>query len=228
VAGFLIGATLLGALILLDRWQVGEFGLSQPIVACPLLGLVYGDVGAGLYFGMALQLAWMAALPLGRQQSLDYQGAGVVGVLSYFVLSHPAARSAGGDSGQYVFVSLLIAVFGSFLGAALDVGNKRVNNSVYRRGTNAPGPGRAVLWHLAGLATGMLRGVVLVGVFLIIAVALSRFVGMLPSFSWPELLALPLGLGIAAGFRMFVSLRRLPWAAAGGALAGLLWLVFKQ
>ena len=85
-----------------------------------------------------------------------------------------------------------------------------------------------MLWHLTGLATGMLRGVVLVGALLAVAVALSRFAGMLPSFSRPELLALPLGLGIAAGFRMFVNIKRLPWAAAGGVLAGLLWLVFRQ
>jgi mannose/fructose/N-acetylgalactosamine-specific phosphotransferase system component IIC len=71
-------------LLLLDKWAFGEFGLSQPIVSCPLIGLIFGDFTTGLFLGVALQLVWIDALPLGAGKPLDYQSAGVVSITSYF------------------------------------------------------------------------------------------------------------------------------------------------
>lgn len=227
MALFIIGACLAGGLLLLDRWQVGEFGLSQPIVACPLLGLLYGDLGTGFYFGAALQLVWVAALPLGRAQSLDYQGAGVVAVVAHTFLTRVLKPGPDGD-GKVVFACLVMASVASFIGAQLDIWNKQANGHLYRRGAKAGSPSRSTGWHLAGLATGFLRGAVLTGAFLGLAALAARPLLLLPRFTRTELLALALGLGLAGAARMFVSLRRLHWTAFGGAVAGLLWVFLRQ
>jgi mannose/fructose/N-acetylgalactosamine-specific phosphotransferase system component IIC len=34
--------SILGGIVLLDKQAIGEFGVSQPIVACPLIGFIFG------------------------------------------------------------------------------------------------------------------------------------------------------------------------------------------
>ena len=130
--------------------------------------------------------------------------------------------------GKVLFVAMVFAVLASFLGSQLDAWNKSYNNRLYESGLRAKNPGRALFWHLLGLGTGLVRGAVLVLVALIAAYAIGPFVRLLPTFTRAELMALPLGVGIAGAFRMFVRFRRLPWVAAGGAAGGLLWLLLRQ
>ena len=226
MVGVIVGACLLAGLILLDRWQVGEFGLSQPIVACPLIGIVYGEAAAGLYLGLTLQLVWVASLPLGREQALDYQGAGVVAVLSYLLFMRLQGTNA--DAGaRALFGALGMAGLGTFVGAWLDGANKTLNNRLFRAGERARDARHLVAAHVSGIGTGMLRGSVLAALFLVLSLAAAPLVRMLPVFTKAELLALPLGIGVAAAVRMFVNLRRLPWALAGGLIAGIVWVATR-
>jgi mannose/fructose/N-acetylgalactosamine-specific phosphotransferase system component IIC len=226
LVGFVAGACLVSGLILLDRWQVGEFGLSQPIVACPLLGFALGEVAAGVYLGLVLQLVWAASLPLGREQALDYQGAGVASILAYALLVR-LLGSASGNDGRALFGAMALAGVMTFVGAWLDSANKTFNNRLFMAGDAASGTGKVVLLSLAGIGTGLVRGVVLAGVALGAAWAGAPLLLRAPAFSKAELLALPMGIGIAAAVRMFVDRKRLTWAIAGALAAGAAWLVVK-
>lgn len=226
MVGFIVGACLLAGLVLLDRWQVGEFGFSQPIVACPLIGIVYGEAAAGLYLGMTLQLVWVASLPLGREQALDYQGAGVVAILSYVLFMRLQGTNPDGEA-RALFGALGMAGVGTFVGAWLDTANKTLNNRLFEAGVRARDAHRLTVAHLSGIGTGFLRGSALAALFLVLSLVVAPLVRMLPVFTKAELLALPLGIGVAAAVRMFVNLRRLPWALAGGLLAGILWVTTR-
>lgn len=56
---------LVGGLIGLDRTAAGQFMISQPIVAGPLVGTLLGDGASGLIIGSVLQLVWVMDMPIG-------------------------------------------------------------------------------------------------------------------------------------------------------------------
>ncbi len=63
---FLVFAvSVLGAVIGLDRTAVGQFMVSQPLVAGSLTGWVLGEPAAGLIIGAVLEMIWVLDLPVG-------------------------------------------------------------------------------------------------------------------------------------------------------------------
>lgn len=226
VIEFVAGASLLGGLVLLDKWALGEFGLSQPIVACPLLGMVYGHADAGFLLGIGLQLVGLASLPLGRERPLDHQGAGVVAILCFVLLSRRHGLEPN-LAGRVAFLSLVLGGVASVVGQHLDSLNKRLNDSVYEAGVRAGSTATVVGWHLMGIPVAFARGLVLVGLFLGVAWAGSALVRVVPDFTRRELLALPLAIGVASGLRMFRGAWRWPVTAIGAGFAVLLWLLVK-
>ncbi len=216
------GVWALCGLLLLDKWAVGEVGVSQPIVACPLLGWLMGMPGHGLALGSALQLVWVAALPLGKSRNVDYQGGGVAAIVGYRVLCG-VVPDAG--EGRLYFAALAIAFVGAVIGEILDSSLKRMNNRLFDAGIRARTPAATVCWHLVGIPASWARGAALAAVITGIGLGLARFVPSLPEFDRAEVLGVTLAIGVAGVVRMLVSLRRVPWFAAGGAAAGVLWLV---
>jgi mannose/fructose/N-acetylgalactosamine-specific phosphotransferase system component IIC len=61
----ILGVALVGGLIGLDRTAAGQFMISQPIVAAPLVGWLLGDATAGLIIGAMLELIWVLDMPVG-------------------------------------------------------------------------------------------------------------------------------------------------------------------
>lgn len=61
----LLGIAVVGGLLGLDRTAVGQFMVSQPIVAAPFTGWLLGDPAAGLVIGAALELIWVLDVPIG-------------------------------------------------------------------------------------------------------------------------------------------------------------------
>jgi len=60
-----LAAALIGGIIGLDRTALGQFMISQPVVAGPLTGWLLGDVTAGLAIGGTLELIWVLDMPIG-------------------------------------------------------------------------------------------------------------------------------------------------------------------
>jgi len=61
----ILGIAAVGGLIGLDRTAVGQFMISQPIVAGPLVGWILGDLTAGVIIGAVLELIWVVDMPVG-------------------------------------------------------------------------------------------------------------------------------------------------------------------
>ncbi len=60
-----VGSSILGGLLGLDRTAVGQFMVSQPLVAGPLTGWLLGDATTGLVIGAVLELIWLLDMPVG-------------------------------------------------------------------------------------------------------------------------------------------------------------------
>ncbi len=67
----ILWVSLVAGLIGLDRLAFGQFMVSQPIVAGPIIGLMLGDVQTGLLIGAVLELFWLRGLPVGGHVPKD-------------------------------------------------------------------------------------------------------------------------------------------------------------
>jgi len=56
---------LFGSLLILDTTVAFQFLISQPLIACTLLGWFLGDANLGLQIGIYLQLLWLSSIPSG-------------------------------------------------------------------------------------------------------------------------------------------------------------------
>lgn len=55
----------------LDRLAFGQFMVSQPIVAAPVIGALLGDFHTGVFIGVVLELFWLRGLPVGGHVPRD-------------------------------------------------------------------------------------------------------------------------------------------------------------
>jgi len=61
----ILAVAAVGGVIGLDRTAFGQFMVSQPIVAAPIVGWMLGDPTPGLVIGAALELIWVLDMPVG-------------------------------------------------------------------------------------------------------------------------------------------------------------------
>ena len=77
----LLNALLLSLIYLVSRTDMinGYMMLTKPIVLGPLVGLVLGDLQAGILIGATLELAFIGVMNIGISVSMDVSIATIVG-----------------------------------------------------------------------------------------------------------------------------------------------------
>ncbi|MFQ5770880.1 MAG: PTS sugar transporter subunit IIC, partial [bacterium] len=63
--GNMILFCLMGGLVVADTEAVGQFMLSQPLIACAIAGMLLGNMVVGLTIGLLFQLPYLMEAPLG-------------------------------------------------------------------------------------------------------------------------------------------------------------------
>lgn len=216
--------SILGGIILLDKQAIGEFGISQPIVACPLIGFIFGEFSTGFILGSALQLIWTGALPLGSKEPLDNQGAGIVAI-SLFILATTMPINVTYE--KMLFTSLLFGGVASLIGQSLSQAQKKLNNKLFTHVGKNSTDKLIITTHFTGLITAFLRGFVLILFLLVLFILISPLIKLLPDFSVGELLILPLIIGIASIARLVILRKRILYATLGVMTGLLLWVLLK-
>ncbi|MDA8099229.1 MAG: PTS sugar transporter subunit IIC [Nitrospiraceae bacterium] len=148
----------LGGFIGLDRTALGQFMVSQPVVAGPLVGWLLGDPRAGLVTGGALELVWVLDMPIGTFVPADATVATVAATAI-------AAIGGGGRADLPVigFSLLLTTVMipGTMLADHLmRQRNARIPQLVLDE-KGLPSEARITGWHLAGLIAFFLKSFIL-------------------------------------------------------------------
>ncbi len=211
-----IGLSILGALILLDKYAFGEFGISQPVVSGAIIGALCGDVRMGIYIGALVQLVFIANLPIGKNVPPDAQGAGIAGCGSYFIIKKTSTFEPN------LLVIILIAIFVAILGGLLDTIVRRINGRLYYHFLRSRS--RLFFYHFAGLLTAFLGGIILL-LPLFATVSSLYFPVLTDSFSIEFLKIIIVGLGMANGLYLFVR-RNSYYYTILGLICALAFLVF--
>ncbi|MEO0072305.1 MAG: PTS sugar transporter subunit IIC [candidate division WOR-3 bacterium] len=233
--GHVLALTFLGALILLDKSAFGEFGLSQPIVSCSIVGLIFGNFQIGLFLGVLLQLIWIWDLPLGSREPQDSEAAGVVAIIVFLFLKRFSITI---KEEQALFVSLLLAAAAAILGQVTQKFLKHHNNRLlryYRLATlqynnNLPNVHKAAVSDInkifsKAIALGVLwsfvRNFSLILFFIIITCLSITPIKNLPQFSIRDLIIIPLVIS-ASNLLKFIVLEKNYILTILGAISGIL------
>jgi mannose PTS system EIIC component len=187
----LIAAVICG-IIGLDRTALGQFMISQPVVAGPLTGWLLGDVTAGLVIGGTLELIWVLDMPIGTFVPADSTVAAVAATATAAL-----GNSVPGDLpviGFCLLMTVAMVPVTMFADHLMRKRNAQIPELALSSG-GSPTEAGVTAWHLAGLIAFFLKsffmclamvpaGLVLVGVFRLLPAPFSRamvvFVTLLP------------------------------------------------
>ena len=211
----IIFLSLIGATIMLDKYAFGEFGLSQPIVAGTIIGVIFGNISLGIFVGAIIQLVFLGGLPIGRDIPPDGQAAGIIGCGSYFLLktSNPLEHS--------LFLAFIFALLGGIIGGAMEIYTRRYNEKLYQifiRRKNL-----LYVCHFAGLATAFIRSFCLLLPFFLLA---SIFIipNAFPQLTKELLTIIGVSVGLANGIYLFIKRTTIIYLICG-VLCGLVLVV---
>ena len=227
-----------GAIVYLDTTAVGQFMICQPLIACPLWGLIVGRPEIGLFFGVTFQLLWLGSLPIGAAKFPE-------GNLGAFVATALAARIPASGNGEPAWVVLAVAAFigivAAQIGGEMTPLVRKLMDRYAPRVVAAAEAGRTGMFRL--LFAGAIAVHAAAGFFFTLivffagqwvfslytgsfsAAGVSRAVvgstDVLLSGIWPAML----GAGVAVIARQFVVKRHLAWFLAPTLIAFLtVWL----
>ncbi len=197
---------LIGSLLLLDKYAIGEFGLSQPLVVGPIIGMIFGSLEAGLLMGALVQLLFFSNLPIGRSIPPDSQAGAVLGISTYVMLK-------GRIPHENLFTfSFLIAILGSVLATYPDIFARKLSNRLYQRFIKREN--EYFRLHLLGLGIVFARGLLFLLVMLI-AINILSFAGRYFKIETTVLLAASISVGGANAIYLFYKKKYVPFLAAG-------------
>lgn len=166
----IIKYSLIISLLNLDDRNFGTFGISRPIIAGFIFGLIIKNFLLGLYCGLIIEMFLVPLLPVGN--FIPPQGAVVTGITVYF-------SSLFMDQFNHIFPLILLY--------ALTVGHitRRSSNLLWKLNNKLvekfirelkEGKIRFLKYNLAGLITSLILFFTLTFIFLIIGKYVLRFV----------------------------------------------------
>ncbi|RKX68759.1 hypothetical protein DRP53_10075, partial [candidate division WOR-3 bacterium] len=146
----MIKLALLSGLLILDKYAIGIFGLSQPIGAGLIFGLAFGRLSECIILGAYLQLIYLALLPVGRYIPPDGELGGITGLAIHIL--YPQFP---------LIVPFFFAVITSIFSGYTDTIFRQFNNLLYRKGIQAAAQEQittVINLHLLGLPVAFSRG----------------------------------------------------------------------
>jgi mannose/fructose/N-acetylgalactosamine-specific phosphotransferase system component IIC len=103
---------LFGAIVYLDTTAAFQFMVCQPLIACPIFGMIVGRPEIGIFYGLIFQLLWLRALPVGAARFPE-------GNLGAVVATALAATIPPDLDGQASWLILTLATIAGLLTAGI-------------------------------------------------------------------------------------------------------------
>lgn len=221
---------LLAGIVAMDTTSGPQILLSEPIVSCSAVGLLFGNLETGIMLGILFQLLWLGYLPLGGFAFTDNNMAACISTASLF-----SAVEFFGLEGITLKAALipvmLSGVFISVIG--LHIGNieRRINDkrsdkllSSLERGEKASIK-RGIF---AGISTSFLKGVLMALIFVPIGTLICGVVHYLPSslIDSMSLASFMIWGTVSASAVLFYSKKGKPFFLLLGSIGGFLCILF--
>lgn len=167
-----------GAIVGLDRTALGQFMVSQPIVAAPFTGWILGDATAGLVIGALLEMIWLLDMPVGTFVPADSTIAAIVAT-AIAVLGSAEGTAPPGVMGFSILVTAVMAPVTML--ADRIIRNQNTRFAVWALNAAVPDTEqRLVAAHLAGLAVFFLKFFLLLLVLITAGLGAVRLYSALP------------------------------------------------
>ncbi len=175
--------SLIGAALVLDTSLVFQSLISQPLIACTLLGWYMGDVEAGLHFGFLMQMVWLGNMPVGGSALPAGNLASITGLAVYVGIHNIFPEQPY----TVLLISIFYVILLSAIGSRITIWTRMQSVALLDRAVASAKKGLPGGISKVNLFSVLLNYVIYV-VFIITGIiaghyALKRFVGILPH-SW--------------------------------------------
>ena len=219
--------SFIGGLISIDTASGWQIMISQPVVSCPMIGLIFGSPELGLLMGILLELPWLINIPLGGVHGSEGNlGAVVATSLSIYLKSHDI-----NTENIIVIIAIIYSLIVSRVGIHLVEYVRKANLMLTHLADRAAAQGdmKRITWlNMTGVIYSFFLGFILVGIgFLVGVIALKPLVAFIhPQFNVAFGLAKYglLGLGVGVVSILFIN-KETRWYVLVPFIVGILILV---
>lgn len=148
--------SLIGGLINLDDVPVMQTMISQPIIAAPLIGWIWGDFQSGLLIGAYMELLMICFLPIGCEVPADSSLASVTAISLYLL----AKAFFPGSLRSLTAMVILLSFPLSLLARKTSILVRKINNKISDYAQQSVRAGKAQkinILHFMGIILFFLR-----------------------------------------------------------------------
>lgn len=190
-------STIVYIIVGLDEGMFGLNMMARPIVICPVIGAIYGDLHAGILIGASLELMFMGIVDIGAATPPDVKSGSVLGTALAIM------------TGKGPEVALMLAVPLSFLIQSYQVLRCSLNSYCIKKGEEYALKGdtkKMGVWHIWAPLVFCIPPCILVFISLWAGVdILNSIVDLLPNYVIKSL-EIAGGLLPAVGFAMLIEM----------------------
>ena len=220
---------ILAGIVAMDTTSGPQFLISEPVVSCAALGLLFGRPEMGLMLGMFFQLLWFGYMPLGAVRFTDSNMAALISTASLFI-------SAGifGFNRETIAAAVIPALFfgvaAGFIGSYFRTYVRRLNSrlsEIMMSRLVKGGELSICRWHFIGVGSSFLRGMLMALVLIPAGTVLCGLTIFLPAaFIKGMALSVPMIWGTACASAVIVCvLKGNKKPLLVGAVGGILWVL---
>jgi len=221
---------LLAGIVAMDTTSGPQILISEPVVSCSAVGILFNNPETGLMLGILFQLLWLGYLPLGGFAFTDNNMAACISTASLF----SAAKFFGleGNTLKAAFIPvMLFGIIISIVGLHIRNIERRMNDkrsdillSSLERGEKVS----VKCGLFKGISTSFLKGVLMTVIFVPIGTIMCGIVRYLPSsfINSMSLASLIIWGTVSASAVLFYRTKGKSIFLMLGSIGGFLWILF--
>ena len=218
-------------LIAMDTTGGPQILISEPVVSCSMLGLLFGKPELGIGTGVLFQLLWLGYMPLGATRLIDGNMAAFISTAGLF----SASRIFGLDVGLIkaaIIPAMLFGVVTGIFGLHATQAVRRINgrrNESLRLQLIAGDTDSVAKTHVAGICLSFIRGVLMALVLVPVGAFLFGSLRFLPQQAADIMSHASLFVWgvVSASAIVFFKLKEKRRYIVLGSIGGLLWTLFR-
>jgi mannose/fructose/N-acetylgalactosamine-specific phosphotransferase system component IIC len=173
---------ILGGIVSADTTAGPQVMISEPLVSCTLLGLLFGQPGTGVLLGILFQLLWLGYLPLGAVRFTDHDMAAFIATAS-LLAAVKVYRLGENSTGAAILPAMLYGIIIGSVGLRLTDLIRRRSSILTEQMISLIESGRKAniaFWHFKGMGATFLKGAGMALVFVPAGVFVCGLVRYLP------------------------------------------------